>query len=82
MKLEVYEDELNLYLCVLDKRSACMGIGRVSKENKEAYEAFSDLFDQLCGDPEAWRGWHDFENAGLVYDRKIIAVCVIYFQNQ
>ena len=77
MKLEVYEDELNVDLCVLNDRSACLGIARVSKDKKNARELFADLFDQLRGSPEAWRDWHDFENAGLVYDRKLLSGCLL-----
>ena len=77
MKLEIYEDELNVYLCVLNDRSACVGIARTSKSLRTAHEAFSKLFDQLRGDSEAWRDWRDFENAGLVYERKILNGCLL-----
>ena len=38
MKLEIFEDEMNVYLCVLDRRSACLGIARVGKDKKNAHE--------------------------------------------
>ena len=77
MNIELYEDELNVYLCVLDERSACLGIGRVSKEDRYAHEGLSDLFEQLKADPEAWSKWSEFGAPGLTYERKILSECLL-----
>ena len=77
MRLEIYEDELNVYLCVLDRRSACTGIARVGKDKRNAHELFADLFEQLRENPEAWGRWHEFDAPGLAYDRKILTSCLL-----
>ena len=80
MRLEVYEDELNVYLCVFDKRGGCVGIARVSKESPKARERFAELLEQLNEDPEGYVVrvyWRDFELPGLVYERKILRSCLL-----
>lgn len=75
--IEVYEDELNVYVCVLNAYSACVGIGRVSKAARNAHEMFKDMLDQLRADPEAHTRWREFDVPGLAYERMILNDCLL-----
>ena len=84
MKLELYEGNLSIYLCVLNDKGGCLavrlfdrytGAARAAKGGKVTDEIDNIVFAArgLAKDPDSWRRWRDgMEIPGLVYDREVL----------